>query len=103
MSLTAEGNSRETLIFPPGSAHEGIGASRVTHVASAAPAAPAVPAVRATRAAPAAHAARGGPARRPAAGARAIRRHWMLIVLLFPGLALRVVTQLAYRPALLYI
>lgn len=103
MSLTAEGNSRETLIFPPGSAHEGIGSSRVTHVASAAPAAPAVPAVRATRAAPAAHAARGGPARRLAAGARSIRRHWMLIVLLFPGLALRVVTQLAYRPALLYI
>lgn len=32
-----------------------------------------------------------------------VRRHWLLAVLLVCGLALRVVTQLAYRPALLYI
>ncbi|MBV9794905.1 MAG: hypothetical protein JO016_13315 [Actinobacteria bacterium] len=32
-----------------------------------------------------------------------VRRHWLLTALLVAGLALRVVTQLAYRPALLYI
>lgn len=32
-----------------------------------------------------------------------MRRHWALVVLLIAGAALRVVTQLAYRPALLYI
>ena len=31
------------------------------------------------------------------------RRHWALLILLAAGLGLRVVTQLAYRPALLYI
>src|SRR5580693_5775971 len=31
------------------------------------------------------------------------RRHWLLTVLLVAGVALRVITQLAYRPALLYI
>jgi hypothetical protein len=31
------------------------------------------------------------------------RRHWALVVLLIAGLALRVMAQLAYRPALLYI
>ena len=31
------------------------------------------------------------------------RRHWMLLVLLVAGVALRIITQLAYRPALLYI
>ncbi len=32
-----------------------------------------------------------------------LRRHWLFAVLLLLGLALRVATQLAYRPALLYI
>lgn len=31
------------------------------------------------------------------------RRHWLLLLLLAAGLSLRVVTQLAYRPAMLYI
>jgi hypothetical protein len=34
---------------------------------------------------------------------RTARRHWMVLILLTAGLGLRVVTQLAYRPALLYI
>ena len=34
---------------------------------------------------------------------RAARRHWLLLILLAAGLGLRVVTQLAYRPALFYI
>lgn len=33
----------------------------------------------------------------------AARRHWLMTLLLAAGLALRVVTQIAYRPALLYI
>jgi hypothetical protein len=37
------------------------------------------------------------------AAARAIRQHWLLALLLAAGLALRVVTQVAYRPALFYI
>jgi hypothetical protein len=42
--------------------------------------------------------------RRPAAAwLRRARRHWLLTGLLVAGLALRVITQLAYRPALLYI
>lgn len=32
-----------------------------------------------------------------------LRRHWLLVLLLTAGLALRVVVQLAYQPALLYI
>jgi hypothetical protein len=43
---------------------------------------------------------------RPAPGARALgiaRRHWLILVLLPGGLALRVLAQLAYRPLLLYI
>ena len=35
--------------------------------------------------------------------ARQALRHWMLLILLAAGAGLRVVTQLAYRPALLYI
>ncbi|GAA0520921.1 glycosyl transferase [Saccharopolyspora subtropica] len=35
--------------------------------------------------------------------ARVLRRHWLLALLVLAGLALRVVVQLAYRPALLYI
>src|SRR6266851_1603641 len=32
-----------------------------------------------------------------------LRRHWLLAILLSAGLALRVLAQIAYRPALLYI
>ncbi|HEY3734757.1 MAG TPA: hypothetical protein VGL63_12660 [Streptosporangiaceae bacterium] len=39
----------------------------------------------------------------PRAAAARLRRHWLLAVLLAAGLALRIATQLAYRPALLYI
>ncbi|SFS32712.1 glycosyltransferase family 2 protein [Saccharopolyspora flava] len=35
--------------------------------------------------------------------ARVLRRHWLLALLVLAGLVLRIVTQLAYRPALLYI
>ena len=38
-----------------------------------------------------------------AAACRAGRRHWLLGLLLLAGLALRVMTQVAYRPALVYI
>jgi hypothetical protein len=42
--------------------------------------------------------------RRPfRAALRQVRRHWLLTVLLLAGVALRVITQIAYRPALLYI
>lgn len=34
---------------------------------------------------------------------RVLRRHWALVALLLPALVLRVLTQVAYRPALLYI
>ena len=39
----------------------------------------------------------------PRVPAGALRRHWLAIVLLAAGLVLRVLTQLAYRPALFYI
>src|SRR5258708_25968466 len=91
MSLTAEGDSRETPMFSPASAQERIRPSSVTHAA---------PGLRArTRTGD----GDTGPARPPAASPRSIRRHWMLTILLTAGLALRVVTQLASRPALLYI
>src|SRR5580700_1089216 len=32
-----------------------------------------------------------------------LRRHWLLAILLAAGLTLRVLAQIAYRPALLYI
>ena len=35
--------------------------------------------------------------------AAALRRHWLMVILLAAGLALRVLTQVAYRPALVYI
>ncbi|MBB5155815.1 glycosyltransferase family 2 protein [Saccharopolyspora phatthalungensis] len=38
-----------------------------------------------------------------AALGRVLRRHWLLALFLLVGLALRIVVQLAYRPALLYI
>jgi hypothetical protein len=47
-----------------------------------------------------------GAIRRPdriAWSTRLVCRHWALVILLIAGLALRVLTQLAYRPALLYI
>jgi hypothetical protein len=48
--------------------------------------------------------AQRNPQHRPAgAWLRVARRHWLLTGLLVAGLALRVITQLAYRPALLYI
>jgi hypothetical protein len=37
------------------------------------------------------------------AARRQVRRHWLLTVLLVAGVILRVLTQIAYRPALLYI
>ena len=51
---------------------------------------------------------RSGSPRAAAAGLaaaclRAARRNWLLVVLLAAGLVLRVLAQLAYRPALLYI
>jgi hypothetical protein len=45
----------------------------------------------------------GRPDRWRAAGARLLRRHWLAIILLAAGLVLRVLAQLAYRPALFYI
>src|SRR5258708_15862029 len=91
MSLTAEGDSRETPMFSPASAQERIRPSSVTHAA---------PGLRArTRTGD----GDTGPARRLAASSRSIRRHWMLTILLTAGLALPVVTPLAYPPALLYI
>jgi hypothetical protein len=51
-----------------------------------------------------ARARRGRARRRPFRAALGqARRHWLLTVLLVAGVALRVITQLAYRPALLYI
>jgi hypothetical protein len=49
----------------------------------------------------------GGTAGRPGLGGispgAALRRHWLLAVLLTAGLVMRVLAQIAYRPALLYI
>jgi hypothetical protein len=46
----------------------------------------------------------GPPAGRwPAASRRLLRRHWLAAALLLVGLVLRVLTEIAYRPALLYI
>jgi len=45
-----------------------------------------------------------GPAARWRAGGTAlVRRHWLAVILLAAGLALRVLAQFAYRPALFYI
>jgi len=51
----------------------------------------------------AARQARRGPATRWQAAAAALRRHWLAAALLLAGLVLRVLVQLAYRPALFYI
>jgi hypothetical protein len=45
----------------------------------------------------------GPPGRRRAVGVAALRRHWLAATLLTAGLALRVLAELAYRPALFYI
>jgi hypothetical protein len=47
--------------------------------------------------------ARRGTARRALALAALLRRHWLAVALVTAGLVLRVITQLAYNPALLYI
>ncbi len=88
MSLAAEGGSQKTLSFSPSPPQEHIQRFRVT---------PEVAGPRVGADSP--------NSRRQIAGAmaRQVRRHWMLLVLLAAGLGLRVVTQLAYRPALLYI
>ncbi|HYB46093.1 MAG TPA: hypothetical protein VED20_01865, partial [Streptosporangiaceae bacterium] len=39
----------------------------------------------------------------PAAAAGVLRRHWMLVLLLAGGLALRALAQIGYQPALLFI
>lgn len=79
MSPTAEGKSKVIARVSPASAREDTRSPRPTSA---------------------------GAIRRPnriALGARLARRHWALTVLLIAGSALRIVTQLAYRPALLYI
>ena len=52
---------------------------------------------------PAEQARPGQAARTQAAGAAAVRRHWLAVALLSAGLVLRVLAELAYRPALFYI
>ena len=88
MSLATEGGSQKTLSFSPRPPQEHIQRFPVTREAAG----PRVGADSPT-------------SRRQIAGAtaRQVRRHWILLVLLAAGLGLRVVTQLAYRPALLYI
>jgi hypothetical protein len=53
--------------------------------------------------APAGQAQPGPAASWRAAAVAALRRHWLAVLLLAAGLALRVVAQLSYRPALFYI
>ena len=88
MSLPGGGGSQKTLGFSPSPPQEHVQRFRVTREAAG-------PRVGADSPA----------SRRQIAGAVAwqVRRHWILLVLLAAGLGLRVVTQLAYRPALLYI
>ena len=87
MSMTAEGDSQKALSFSPNSPQERVRRSRVTL----------------EKARPAADAADPGSGARLTRVMAQARRHWALLVLLAAGLGLRVVTQLAYRPALLYI
>jgi hypothetical protein len=88
MPLTTQGDSQETLSFPPSTPQEHVQRFRVTleaaesHVGSESPV---------------------SRRRRARALAGKARRHWLLLIPLTAGLGLRVVTQLAYRPALLYI
>ena len=85
--MTAEGDSQHPLSFSPCSPKERVRRSPVPLEQARPAAGPADP--------------RSG-ARRTPVMAQA-RRHWALLILLAAGLGLRVVTQLAYRPALLYI
>jgi hypothetical protein len=50
-----------------------------------------------------AHGTAGRAAWRPGAAATALRQHWLAALLLAAGLVLRVLAELAYRPALFYI
>ena len=88
MSLTVEGDSQQTVSFPPSLPQDGVQRFRVTLETAGARAGTdqAVPGRRLAR----------------AMAVRA-RRHWLLLIALTAGLGLRVATQLAYRPALLYI
>ena len=62
-----------------------------------------IPALRRQQPAPTAGPGRLRPALRPGPLAGMLRRHWLAAALLLAGLALRALTQLAYRPALFYI
>jgi hypothetical protein len=44
-----------------------------------------------------------GPRRYRLALTAALRRHWLIAILLTAGLVLRILAQVAYRPALFYI
>jgi hypothetical protein len=88
MSLIAEGGSQETLSFSPSPPQARIPRFRVTLKAAG----------------PRPRTDRPGPGQRlTRAMAGRARRHWLLLIPLTAGLGLRVVTELAYRPALLYI
>ena len=87
MSMTVAGDSQKTLSFFPSSPQERVRRSPVTL----------------EKARPAADAADPGSGARLTPVMAQARRHWALLILLAAGLGLRVVTQLAYRPALLYI
>jgi hypothetical protein len=87
MSMTAEGDSQKALSFSASSPQERVRPSPVTL----------------EKARPAADAADPGSGARLTPVMAQARRHWALLILLAAGLGLRVVTQLAYRPALLYI
>lgn len=58
---------------------------------------------RATGEHPAAHRPRNNRRRPPGRLRLLARQHWLLVILLLAGLAMRVITQLAYQPAMLYI
>ncbi len=90
MSLTIDGDSQETVSFPTPPAQERVRRFPVTVEAAARRAGTGNAGIR----------PRPGRMREPT---RRARRHWMLLVLLTAGLTLRVLTQVADRPALLYI
>jgi hypothetical protein len=87
MSMTVEGDSQKSLSFSPTSPQERVRRSPVTL----------------EQAPPAAGAADRGPDVRLTPALARARRHCALLFLLAAGLGLRVLAQLAYRPALLYI